>query len=232
MLNVEFIFDKDCPNVKETRANLLKAFSSVKLSAKWKEWDRNSGKSPEYARKHGSPTILINGKDIMGVEPVDGANCCRVYEGAGVPSVNLIASKLTNSCNDLKGRKNKLFGFLGTASIGPGVGAAFLAKASCPLCYPAMAGFLSSIGLGFLFRGTDFYILMSFFLGIALFGLGFKAKSRRGYAPLYLGIVGSIIALTFHYRQNDSLFYFGIGILFFASIWNLIPMKRNCTNCN
>ena len=48
MLNVEFVFDKDCPNVKETRANLLKAFSRAKFSAKWKEWDRNSDKSPEY----------------------------------------------------------------------------------------------------------------------------------------------------------------------------------------
>ena len=232
MLNVELIFDEDCPNVKETRANLMKAFSSAKLSTKWKEWDRNSDKSPEYARKHGSPTILINGKDIMGVEPVDGANCCRVYEGAGIPSVSLITSKLTSFQNVSRASNNKLFGFLGTASIGPGVGAALLAKASCPLCYPAIAGFLSSIGLGFLFKGAYFYILMSVFIGVTLFGLGFKAKSRRGYTPLYLGIVGSVTALIFHYRQNDYLFYFGIGILIFASIWNLIPMKQNCTACN
>lgn len=64
MLNVEFIFDKDCPNVKSTRANLMKAFSKAKLSAQWKEWDRNSEEAPEHAKIHGSPTVLINGKAI------------------------------------------------------------------------------------------------------------------------------------------------------------------------
>tara|TARA_B100001248_G_C27381996_1_gene457484 strand:+ start:1135 stop:1833 length:699 start_codon:yes stop_codon:yes gene_type:complete len=232
MLNVEFIFDKDCPNVKSTRANLMKAFSNTKLNARWKEWDRNSDKAPDYAKKHGSPTILINGIDIMGVEPKSGANCCRVYEGAGVPSVELVSSKLMEATNSSPAPNHKLFGFLGTASIGPGVGAALLAKAACPLCYPAIAGFLSSIGLGFLFKGAYFYLLVAFFLGVALFGLGFKAKSRRGYGPLYLGSFGAALAIVFHYLTNDYVFYFGIGILIIASIWNLIPVRKHCDACN
>lgn len=232
MINIEFIFDKDCPNVQETRGNLMRAFSRAKISAKWKEWERNSVESPEYARKHGSPTILINGSDIMGVEPVDGANCCRLYEGAGVPSVNLIVAKMKDASFSFSKNNNKFFGLLGTVSIGPGVGAAFLAKASCPLCYPAIAGFLSSIGLGFLLKGAYFYILMSAFLGIALFGLWYKANLRRGYTPLYTGIAGSTIALVFHYLQYEYLFYLGIGILIFASVWNLIPKKQDCINCN
>lgn len=230
MLRVEFIYDKDCPNIKATRSNLMKAFSEAKLNAKWKEWDRNSDESPEYAKKHGSPTILINGKDIMGVEPESGANCCRVYNGSGVPSVDLITKKLSAPIEERQ--SNKAFGFLGTFSIGPGVGAALLAKASCPLCYPAIAGFLSSIGLGFLFKGANFYLLMSFFLMIALFGLGFKANTRRGYVPLYVGIVGAITALLFHYLNNQYLSYLGIGFLVLASIWNLIPVKQNCSECN
>lgn len=232
MLNVEFIFDKDCPNVKSTRANLMKAFSKAKLSAQWKEWDRNSEEAPEHAKMHGSPTVLINGKDIMGVEPETGANCCRVYEGAGVPSVELLVSKLLETKNTSSTNSNKLFGFLGTVSIGPGVGAAFLAKASCPFCYPAIAGFLTSIGLGFLFKGTYFYTLMAVFLGVALFGLGFKAKARRGFGPLFLGIFGSIVAMVFHYFKNDYIFYFGIGVLIIASVWNLNPVKKQCIACN
>ena len=231
MINVEFIFDRDCPNVKSTRINLMKAFSITKLNAHWKEWSRNSDKAPDYARKHGSPTILINGKDIVGVEPESGANCCRVYEGAGVPSVKLISSKLLEVTNLSHSKNNKLFGFLGTASIGPGVGAAFLAKAACPFCYPAIAGFLSSIGLGFLFKGAYFYVLVTLFLAITLFGLGFRAKSRRGYGPLYLGVFGAVIAIVFHYLKND-VFYIGIGVLVVASIWNLVPLKKQCDACN
>lgn len=232
MLKVEFVFDNDCPNVKATRTNLMKAFSRAKLNAYWKEWDRNSEDTPGYAKKHGSPTILIAGKDIMGVEPESNANCCRVYEGAGAPSVEMITSELINSMTSESSKSNKLFGFVGTASIGPGVGAAFLAKASCPFCYPAIAGFLSSIGLGFLFKGVSFYILMSIFFGIVLFGLGFKAKSRRGYRPLYLGILGSVLAMMFHYVKNDYGFYFGTTVLIIASIWNLVPMKKQCNICN
>lgn len=228
MLSVEFIFDKDCPNVKETRANLMRAFSKVGITATWKEWDRNSDKSPNYARKYGSPTILVNGKDIVDVTPESDANCCRLYDGGGIPSAQLISEKLSAKQNE----GNKLFGFLGTFSIGPGVGAALLAKASCPLCYPAIAGFLSSIGLGFLFKGTYFYILMSVFLMIALVGIGYRAIERRGYKPLALGFVSSVTAIFGHYLENQIIFYIGIVLLVAASIWNLIPKKENCNNCN
>ncbi|MBC96556.1 MAG: hypothetical protein CME63_02330 [Halobacteriovoraceae bacterium] len=156
MLNVEFIFDKDCPNVKASRANLMKAFSNINLNARWKEWDRNSDVAPVYVKKHGSPTILINGVDIMGVEPESDANCCRLYEGSGIPSIELISSKLMEAANSFPSKKSKVFDFLGIVSTGPVLGVAFLAKAACPLCYPAIADILSSVGLGFLFEGYYF----------------------------------------------------------------------------
>ena len=112
MLNVEFIFDKDCPNIKSTRTNLMKAFSQAKLNAQWREWDRNLKESPIYARKHGSPTILINGIDIMGVEPESNANCCRVYEGTGVPTVDLISSKLLEAKSLPPKGSNNLLSFV------------------------------------------------------------------------------------------------------------------------
>ncbi len=231
MLNVELIIDKDCPNVNATRANLMRAFSQTNLKACWKEWDRNSKEAPDYAKKHGSPTLLINGNDLMGVESHTRANCCRVYEGSGTPSVELITSKLSEFKVSQQSKGHRLFGFLGTVSIGPSMGAAFLAKASCPFCYPAIAGFLTSLGLGFLFKGTYFYILMSLFLGVALFGLGFKASSRKGYGPLFLGSLGAVVALVFHYLKNDYVFYLGISVLIIASIWNLLPARKLCNTC-
>lgn len=227
MISVEFIFDKDCPNIKDTRANLMKAFSKTKLLATWKEWDRNSELTPEYARKFGSPTILINGTDIFDVVPESNGNCCRIYNGLGVPSVELLSEKLTEQIQ----KGNNLFSFLGTFSIGPGVGAALLAKVSCPLCYPAIAGFLSSVGLGFLFKGTYFYILMTAFFLVALVGIGYRAKDRRGYRPLMLGILSFVFVVTGHYFENQIIFYTGVTLLMGASIWNLIQIKDKCIKC-
>jgi len=99
MTTVELIYDHDCPNVSLTRAQLLRAFSEAGILPRWREWDRGDSQSPGYVRGYGSPTILINGKDVAGVAPSDGTSCCRLYPGAsqemqGVPPVELIASAL------------------------------------------------------------------------------------------------------------------------------------------
>jgi len=99
-LKIELIYDLDCPNVEAMRGQLSKALAESKIDANWKEWDRNSEQSPEYARKYGSPTLLINGKDISGQEESD-ENCCRVYldkDGMKkVPSVEMIRKVLKSN---------------------------------------------------------------------------------------------------------------------------------------
>lgn len=99
METVELIFDIDCPNVKDARAQLLQAFANAKLPPDWKEWNRADPESPSYVRSYGSPTILVNGQDVAGAPPSTGANCCRIYldkngQFRGVPSVEEIASAL------------------------------------------------------------------------------------------------------------------------------------------
>ena len=77
-MNVELIYDADCPNVAATRSQLIKAFAMTGVSARWKEWERSAPDSPEYVRSFGSPTILVDGKDIAGVSPSAGTRACRV----------------------------------------------------------------------------------------------------------------------------------------------------------
>ncbi len=79
MVNVELIYDKDCPNVEETRGRLKLALAEADFQAQWQEWERSDAKSPDYVRGFGSPTILVNGKDVAGALPADGAKCCWVY---------------------------------------------------------------------------------------------------------------------------------------------------------
>ena len=100
---VELVYDHDCPNVDEARAALLHAFAQVGVSLVWVEWDRKAPDSPAYVRGYGSPTILVNGKDVAGAQLGTGVDCCRVYSSderglRGIPPVELIVAALrTNS---------------------------------------------------------------------------------------------------------------------------------------
>ena len=97
--HVELIYDQACPNVDKARRVLGEAFAKVGIASSWAEWDRENPESPAHARSFGSPTILVNGKDVAGERPGDGANCCRLYSDgekgiSGVPSADDITTAL------------------------------------------------------------------------------------------------------------------------------------------
>ena len=99
---VELIYDADCPNVPATRSQLIKAFAQMGISARWREWERSASDTPEYARAYGSPTILVDGKDIGGVVPDADTRACRVYGNGhgklgGTPSIATICAALRDS---------------------------------------------------------------------------------------------------------------------------------------
>lgn len=96
---VELVYDRDCPNVDAARAVLRCAFAEIGVAPTWVEWDLNDRDSPGYVRGYGSPTILMNGKDVAGAEPNAGADCCRLYTSAegglrGVPPVEQIVAAM------------------------------------------------------------------------------------------------------------------------------------------
>jgi mercuric ion transport protein len=78
-MKVEFIYDPDCPNVAEARAQLLRAFTETGISPRWVEWSRDSATAPAYARGFGSPTLLVNGHDVAEQTSAHGNACCRLY---------------------------------------------------------------------------------------------------------------------------------------------------------
>lgn len=125
----------------------------------------------------------------------------------------------------------------------PGIGAALLPNLTCPACWPAYAGILSTLGLGFLMNGPYFYLFIGILLSISLFSLVYKAKTRRGYLPLWFGLLSATIIIGGkYYTLSDYIFYSGAFILVIASIWNNIPTKNKyspdknesiveCPNC-
>lgn len=99
MPRIELIIDADCPNVDAARGVLREALTETGIGTEWTEWDRGSDDSPAYARKYGSPTILVDGLDVSGQGTESDANCCRVYvspDGSfrGVPELDAVLSAL------------------------------------------------------------------------------------------------------------------------------------------
>src|SRR5690606_38639800 len=100
----------------------------------------------------------------------------------------------------------------------------FLPKVACPACWPAYAGFLSSVGLGFLLETTYLLPLTAAFLATALGALAYRAKRRRGYIPFALGLFAAAVVLAGKFAfESDPAMYAGLAILVGASLWNSWP---------
>ena len=103
----------------------------------------------------------------------------------------------------------------------PGIGVSLLPKLACPLCWPAYAGLLSSLGLGFLISTKYLLPLTGAFLVLAVGALGFSAKHRHGYGPLLLGIVSAVSLLIGKFAwESKPTIYAAVGLLVIASVWN------------
>ncbi|WP_298433549.1 MerC family mercury resistance protein [Geobacter sp.] len=122
-------------------------------------------------------------------------------------------------------------GWRGMAATLPGVGIALLPKLACPACWPAYAGVLSSLGIGFVNYNPYLLPLTALFLLLAVASLGFRARSRRGFGPLALGVVAAIIVIVGKFVLfHDPTMYGGIILLMVASLWNSWPRRRKGNN--
>ena len=236
-MKVEFIYDADCPNVHGTRENLLRAFQMTGTKPHWVEWDRSDTDAPEYTVQFGSPTLLINGRDIEGIPGV-GAASCRIYRSksgapSGVPKVELIAAALqavpAPSLTPEKRRVDLVAAF-------PAVALALLPKVACPACWPAYAGIVSALGIGFVLKTQYLLPLTVLFLAVSLSTLLYKARVRGGVGPFILGFVGAIMIVFGKFTiDSDVLVYSGVGILIGASLWKSWPRTKSktvsCCNC-
>lgn len=114
----------------------------------------------------------------------------------------------------------------------PGVGVSLLPKLACPLCWPAYAGVLSSLGLGFLVSAKYLLAITAAFLVLALGALVFRAKHRRGYGPFVVGLVAAagVLMGKFGWESNPTL-YGAVGLLVVASLWNAWPHPITNDTC-
>lgn len=236
MATVELIYDRDCPNVSKTRENLLQAFTEAKQPARWVEWNQSDPEGPNYIRSYGSPTVLIGGEDVVGVEPSDNVSCCRLYaspsgEMQGVPSVAAIVSTMQAAACVISGEPPRKVGWRSSLGVLPGVVATLLPVGLCPACWPAYAGVLSALGAGFLLKTTYLLPMTALFLLIAVGGLAFRAGARRRYGPFIVGLGASAFILVGKFVfVSDAAMYGGIVLLVSASVWNAWPQRTTGVN--
>ena len=120
----------------------------------------------------------------------------------------------------------------------PGISISVLPKLICPVCWPAYAGLLSSVGLGFLISTAYLLPLTVLFLALALGALAFRAGKRHGHGPFFVGLLAAcgIVLAKFVWVSNPTM-YSAVGLLVIASLWNARPPRTilnkaaSCSDC-
>jgi hypothetical protein len=74
------------------------------------------------------------------------------------------------------------------------------------------------------------------FLLVAVAALGFRARQRRGYRPMLLGMVASAVVLFGKFSLDSSaVMYVGLIVINTASVWNSWPRGERqqvlCPQC-
>jgi len=230
MPKVELIYDKQCPNVERAREALILALNAAGLDQNWTEWDRDDPNLPEYAQGFGSPTILVDERDVSGAAPGDGANACRVYTGAdgklgGVPETDWIVAAIRASAQDgpaVAGKTGDRRGWLGVLGAAPVIGVLGVAPLACPACWPAYIGLLSSLGIGLGAVVPYLFPITAAFLLLALAPLWLGAKKHKSFGPFILGVAASagVIAGMF-WLVSEPAVYLGAALMIGASVWNV-----------
>ena len=105
-------------------------------------------------------------------------------------------------------------------SVFPAFAAVLLPK--CPLCWMTI---LSSLGLGSAISVTWLKPLTLLFLVLALVGIGFRARRRGAYKPLFGGISIAILIYVSKFTFGfDTGAYLGGVALMGVSFWNARPL--------
>jgi mercuric ion transport protein len=88
---VELIYFAGCPHVEPARAALRIALERAGRAPVWQEWDQTAPEAPAHAHGLGSPTILVDGRDVTGASTPTTGRACRAD---GVPDPEVIIAAL------------------------------------------------------------------------------------------------------------------------------------------
>lgn len=196
MKDVVILSDADCPNVDTARERVATALQRVGQPPKWRELDREDAKTPLAWRGYASPTVLVDGHDV--VDGASGHSACRIYRDAQgrldvAPSIDEIAAAL----------EKKSAGPRGTVAIGAGAAsAALLVGFTWVCCLPLFA----ALGVGVFAVGAAIepWRMPLSIAAVALLALGFwrdrrarRCGCRRTSTSITLWLAALAVAFSF-----------------------------------
>ena len=233
-MDVELVYFAGCPNIHKARQRLLSACKAAAIAPQWQEWRADDPEGPRHVRNWGSPTILVNGRDVAGATKNTGDANCRLYAGPdgildGAPAVALIQEALRlsatqNKAGDIRTERERKKHWSTLLAFIPVVAAALLP--TCPACWPLYAGLLASMGIEFAEGSPYAASLILLFLTIALVTLAYQARSRQEYGPLWLGGLGTVLVLISKFAiVSGWILHGGVALLLAAFIWNVLFRK-------
>ncbi len=200
---ITLVYDVDCPNVNAARTALGQAIARARLDPGWIECERTTPGLPQRFLRFGSPTILVNGKDVAD-EPGAAAACCRIYQTPdglrGVPPVEAIVAAIERAAV----LKN-VGGTLMTKTTASGaLGLAFVSALGWLCCLPiaagasgvALAGIAAAVGPWWPVLAAGSVILLGVAIVQAMRGRGglnsdhCEARNHGGRQWLFVSVIG------------------------------------------
>lgn len=113
---------------------------------------------------------------------------------------------------------------------------AVVSAMGCAMCFPALAGLGSVLGLGFLghWEGVFINTLLPLFAWLVLIANLLAWFGHRQWYRSVLGTLGPILLLLslyplFRYAWSSYVTYFALVLMVVISIWDLVaPAHRHC----
>ncbi len=216
-MKVQLLSFPGCPNADAARQALRRALAAAELPPGIEEVDVTAPGTPAELRDWGSPTILVDGRDVAGSGPTGPS--CRLYDDAkggtrGVPPDEMIRMAVDGARRRPRQWARSLW-------LIPGALLPLLPSATCPACIAAYAGVLSAVGLGFLFDERVLAPLIVAFLAVGLASVAWSTRSHRRSGPLVASVLGSAVVAGRLVWSAPALLYGGVALLIGASLWNL-----------
>ena len=168
-MKIQLLYFEACPNLERARLALRDAMVADQIDQAVEEIDVDSPTAPESLRGWGSPTILIDGKDVTGATRTT-ASSCRLYAN-GAPSVDEIRARLAAARRAPVGSSGRA-----TLSMLGAITAAIAASACCLV--PAVLAVVGLSGAGFGAALAPYRLYFLGATGVAL-GVGFWLAYRR-----------------------------------------------------
>ncbi|MDN3518112.1 MerC family mercury resistance protein [Aquisalimonas lutea] len=109
-----------------------------------------------------------------------------------------------------------------------GFGTVLLAGAGCALCFPALAGIGSAVGLSVLGQWEGMLVAVVIpTVAVLLIVINLVGYMRhRRWRRTALGLIGPVLILLGALAMRELYFYTGLAILLGVSVWDLISSRN------